>query len=627
VPYKNCILEVDLTNDKIIKLETDQGILREFIGGSGLASRFFLESGNVDAESFSENNNIYIMTGPLTGTKFPGTGRFTGATRSPLTGIWGESNCGGNFGPELKFAGFDGIIIKGISPRPVYILIDDERAQICDASDIWGLDTFQVTDFFKAGIYGSKKYKVLSIGVAGENLVKYAGIMNEKSDALGRCGLGAVMGSKRLKAIAVHGSEKAWKPIADTEYDKFVKAIRKKLKDNQFTLTLHKLGTNAGMVVGRKTGDIPTKNWSVGESNEYAKPLLPYYMLEKYFVRHKACFSCPVGCKKEAEIKDGAFKTAMGPAPEYETFCSFGTMLGIADMEAIIKIHNMCNRYGMDVISCGSTIAFAIECYEKGLVTKGDTDGLELKWGNAELVIKLLEKIANREGFGDLLADGSRLAAEKIGKNASDYTVEVKGLDLPMHDPRAFHGIGLAYVISNRGACHMQHLVHLVETNNTSHPELGLLEKYDRHTGEGKAEMTAICDDFGMVLNAAPMCQFVFGGMSANDVVYMLRKATGFDYDLDELKECGERIWYLKRFLNNVMGIRAADDRLPKKVMVPFSEGGTKRTVPDMKFMLGEYYKLRQLDEDGIPKAEKLKDLGLYYSLTKRYSKLLREGV
>jgi aldehyde:ferredoxin oxidoreductase len=625
--YKNCILEIDLTSREIVKHEIDQGILREFIGGSGLTSRFFLESGNADAEPFSENNNVYIMTGPLTGTRFPGTGRFSAATKSPLTGIWGESNCGGDFGPELKFAGFDGIIIKGISPGPVYILIDDERAQICDASEIWGLDTFQVTDFFKSGVRGSKRPKVLSIGPAGENLVKYAGIMNEKSDALGRCGLGAVMGSKRLKAIVVQGSGKAWKPYQDIDYDHFMKCLLKKIKETPFTATMHKLGTNAGMVVGRKTGDIPTKNWSLGDSDDYAKPLLPYVMMERYFVRHRACYACSVGCKKEVEVKEGTFKTEEGPAPEYETFGSFGTMLLIKDMEAIIKLHNICNRYGMDVISCGSTIAFAIECYEKGLITREDAGGLDLKWGNAELVIKLLEDIAYRKGLGDLLAEGSRSAAKKIGRNASDYTVEVKGLDLPMHDPRAFHGIGLAYATSVRGACHLQHLVHFVETNFTSHPELGLWEKYDRLTDEGKAEMTVICEDFGMVINAAPICQFVLGAISAEDVVHMLKKTTGFDYDMDEVESCGERLWYLKRGLNNIMGVRAADDRLPRKVMVPFSEGVTEGTVPNMKYMLGEYYKLRQLDENGIPKAQKLKSLGLYDLLTKEHRPVFEEDV
>ncbi|MBW1673539.1 MAG: aldehyde ferredoxin oxidoreductase family protein, partial [Deltaproteobacteria bacterium] len=566
--YKNCILEIDLTNKRITKHETDQGILREFIGGSGLASRLFLELGNADAEPFSENNNIYIMTGPLTGTKFPGTGRFTAAAKSPLTGVWGESNCGGNFGPELKFAGFDGIIIKGISPSPVYILIEDENVQIHEASEIWGLDTFQVSDFFKAGAHGNKKFKVLSIGPAGENLVRYAGIMNDKSDALGRCGLGAVMGSKKLKAIVVRGTGKAWKPHQDGEYDQFIKSVLNKIKESPFAKTMHNLGTSAGLVVGRKTGDIPTKNWSLGESNDFARPLLPYTMKERYFVRHRACFACPVGCKKEVKVDKGAYKTEENPAPEYESFCSLGTMLLIKDMEAIIKIHNICNRYGLDVISCGSTISFAFECFERGLITKGDTGGLDLKWGDADVVIKLLEKIAYRNGLGDLLAEGSRIAAKRIGKNASDYTVEVKGLELPMHDPRAFHGIGLAYATSVRGACHLQHLVHFVETNFTSHSELDLLTDYERLTSEGKAEMTVICEDFGMVVNAAPICQFVFGALSADDVVYMLKKTTGFDYDLDEVKRSGEILWYLKRLLNNIMGLRASDDQLPKKVMV-----------------------------------------------------------
>jgi aldehyde:ferredoxin oxidoreductase len=623
--YKKVIIKADLGKRTIERISPGQDILRQYIGGSGLASRFFLDAGNAASEPFSKDNNLYIMTGPLTGTKFPGTGRFSAASRSPLTGIWGESNCGGNFGPELKFAGYDGIIVSGASPDPVYLLIEDDDVKFCDASGLWGRDAFEVLNLFRTSLHG-KKHKVLGIGQAGENLVRYASIINDTSDALGRTGLGSVMGAKKLKAIVVRGSGKTWRPSRDSEYDEFIKSLRYKLKGNAFIETMHKLGTNAGMVVGRKAGDIPTKNWTVGESNEYAKPLLPYNMLEKYFVRHQACFSCPVGCKKEVEVKEGIFKTPAGPAPEYETFGSFGTMLLIKDMDAIIKIHNLCNRYGMDVISCGSTIAFAMECYEKGLITKKDTDGLELKWGDGDVVVKMLHKIALREGIGDLLAEGSRLAAEKIGKSSEDFTVEVKGLELPMHDPRAFHGHGLSYVTSPRGACHVQHLVHFVETNNTSHPELGLDKNYDRHTCEGKAKMTAICDNYGAIMNAAPMCQFVFGGMSAHDVTYMLRKSTGFDYDLEEIKLCGERLWYLKRVLNNFMGAGAQDDRLPKKVMQPFTEGGTKGSVPDMNRMLKEYYEIRKLDNNGVPSIDKLRSLDLFDLVEEGYNLIRGKG-
>ena len=620
--YKNCLLEVDLSTREVGKTEINQEVLRQYVGGSGLAGKIIIERGVPVGDPFSDDNHLFFMTGPLTGTKFPGTGRFTAVAKSPLTGIWGESNCGGNFGPELKFAGYDGIIIKGKSSGPVYILIEDEKVEICDASKLWGRDTFEVVDTLKEKLLGKKKPKVLAIGSAGEHLVRFASILNEKSDALGRTGLGAIMGSKKLKAIAVRGTGKAWKPQDDSKYESFIQSLRKKLKENPFTETMHRLGTNAGMIIGRKTGDIPTKNWSLGKSDEYAKPLLPYHMLERHFVRHQACYACPVGCKKEVMVRQGTYKTEKGPAPEYETFASFGPMLLIKEIEPIIKIHNICNRYGLDVISCGNTIAFAMECFEKGLITKNETDGLDLRWGDAEAVIKLVEKIAHRDGFGDLLAEGSKRAADKIGQGAADLTVEVKGLEMPMHDPRAFHGHGLSYVTSNRGACHMQHLVHLIETNNTRHPEMGLEESYERHTREGKAKMTAICDDFGAILNAAPMCQFVFGGLGGDDLAQMLSMVTGFDYTLEELQKCGERLWYLKRIINNIIGVRAVHDRLPKKVMISLSEGGTKGTVPDMTYMLEEYYQLRDIDNDGIPRFNKLKDLGLYELLENKYLSL-----
>jgi aldehyde:ferredoxin oxidoreductase len=617
--YKNRIAVIDLGRKEVRTQEVGRETLRKFIGGSGLAGRLFIEELDRDMEALSENNILYIMNGPLTGTRFPGTGRFTAAAKSPLTGIWGESNCGGDFGPELKFSGYDGIVVKGASRDPVYLHIEDENVEIRDAKDLWGKNVFEVVEFFKSGFPGKRRARLLTIGPAGENRVTFASVINGKGDALGRTGLGAVFGSKRLKAIAVRGAGKAWKPQPGTDYDQFLKSLWKKLRENPFTATLHRLGTNAGMVTGRAAGDIPAKNWSLGESNEYAKPLLPYHMIERYFVRNHACYACTVACKKEVVVREGPFKSDEGPAPEYETFASFGTMLLIRDIDAIIELHQACNRYGMDVISAGSTVAFAIECFEQGLIDQGDTDGMELKWGDANIVLALLEKIAYRRGFGELLADGSRLAAARIGKASDALTVEVKGLEMPMHDPRAFHGHGLSYVTSNRGACHMQHLVHLIETNNTKHPELGLQTKYERHGYEGKAEMTVICDDFGCIMNSAPMCQFVFGGLTADDLTHMLEMATGFDYDLQEVKRCGETMWYLKRIINNILGVRAQHDRLPRKVMAPLSEGGTKGTIPDMEKMLHEYYQLRELDENGIPRPKKLRELGLFDLINEKH--------
>lgn len=617
--YKNCIAVIDLGRREVTRQQVSRETLRTFMGGSGLAGRFFIEQIDRDVDALSDKNDLYLMTGPLTGSSFPGTGRFTAAARSPLTNIWGESNCGGDFGPALKFAGYDGIVLKGASTDPVYVLVEDDEITICDANRLWGKHVFETVDFFKTDFPGKRRAKMLAIGPAGENRVRYASVLNGRGNALGRTGLGAIFGSKKLKAIAVRGAGKAWKPQQDPNYGSFIKSVRKKLKENPFTSTLHRLGTNAGMVTGRAMGDIPARNWSLGESNEYAKPLLPYQMLERFFVRNQACYACTVACKKEVVVREGPYKSDEGPAPEYETFASFGTMLLIKDIDAIIEIHQACNRYGVDVISAGSTIAFAIECFEQGLINSSDTDGLDLQWGDPDVVLALLEKIAYRQGFGDLLADGSRLAATRIGKGSSALTVEVKGMELPMHDPRAFHGHGLSYVTSNRGACHMQHLVHLIETNNTQHPELGLLKKYERHGSEGKALMTVLCDDFGGIMNSAPMCQFVFGGLSGDDLAYMLKIATGFDFDLKEVQSCGETMWYLKRVINNILGVRAEHDRLPSKVMAPFQEGGTKGTVPDMERMLHDYYQLRDLDENGIPTARKLKELGLYHLIGEKH--------
>ena len=608
--YKGLIAEIDLSTRKINKITLEEEILRRYIGGSGLAAKLFLDQVNSDVNPLSDGNNLYIMTGPLTGTKLPGTGRFSVAAKSPLTNMWGESNCGGNFGPELKFAGYDGIIVKGISDKPVYIFIDDGNISICECPELWGKDTYTVTEFFKKTLSGQKKVKVFAIGQAGENLVKYASIVNDKGDLAGRCGLGAVMGYKKLKAVVTRGTSRVI-PSFLQEYEQLAKSTMEKVKKVPMAIGLKTLGTDGGMIVGRKTGDVPTKNWTIGDSIEFTKPLRPYVINEKYLVRGHACYSCPIGCKRVVKVDEGVYQTKEGPGPEYETYGSFGTLLLIKDPEAIIKINETCNQYGLDTITCGSTIAFAIDCFENGLITKKDTDGIELRWGEPDSVLKIIEKIVKGEGFGNLLKEGSREAQKKIGKNSADYLVDVKGLEMPMHDPRSFHGIGLAYATSNRGACHLQHMVHFVETDMTSYPEIGLDGGYDRLEDEGKAEMTINCEDLGMVVGAVTICIFVMSCLSVNDLIDMMRVTTGFNYNLKEIMECGERLWYLKRAINNNMNIRASDDRLPKKVMIPFKDGSPTGSVPNMELMLRRYYQLRDLDKNGIPTRDKMENLGL----------------
>jgi aldehyde:ferredoxin oxidoreductase len=371
------------------------------------------------------------------------------------------------------------------------------------------------------------------------------------------------------------------------------------------------MGTDAGMDLGMMTGDVPIKNWTVGEAFLISANLGGPSMTEKYLVRNHACSFCPIGCKRIVKVDDGPFRTEEGPGPEYETCGTFGTMIMNDDLAGVIKANEWCNRYGMDTISCGATVAFAMEAFEKGLITKKDTDGIDLAWGNIAGAISLLHKIAKREGIGAVLSEGTREAAKRLGKGVEEVSVEVKGLELPMHDPRGFHGMGLAYMTSIRGGCHLMHLALPVEQGMSPFLEAGFQENYIGQTSEGKAEMIKLCENLGLPCNSLVICQFVAWTYSANELAEIVRVTTGFDFTLKDLLSCGERTWLLKRGLGNMMGVTTKDDRLPKRILTPLEEGGAAGSVPDVEKLLREYYEIRGLNEKGKPKKEVLIKAGL----------------
>jgi len=608
--YTGKILEVNLSNGKIETKSIKEEDQRKFLGGSGLAAKIFFDSFDPNVDPLSPKNPLIIMNGPVVGTQFPGTSRFAVCGKSPLTGIWGEGTCGGNFGPELKFAGIDGIVFKGASPTPIYLSIEDDRVELRDASDLWGMDNYSVTDFLKERHGKEKRPKVLSIGLAGENLVKFAAICNDKGDFIGRTGMGAVMGSKKLKAVVVKGTKKVEVSHPD-QYSALRKSLITKSRDAMVAQSLRSMGSDAGMDLGMMTGDIPIKNWMVGEDFELSANLGGPSLTEKYLTRNHACSFCPIACKRVVKVDDGPFKTEEGPGPEYETCCSFGTLIMNYDLAGVIKANEWCNRYGMDTITCGAMIAFAMEAFEKGLVTKRETDGIDLTWGNITGAISLLHKIAKREGIGAVLSEGSREAAKRLGKGAEEFSVEVKGLEVPMHDPRGFHGMGLAYMTSIRGGCHLMHLALGVEQGISTYTEAGFQENYIGQTSEGKAEMIKLCEDLGLPCNSILICEYVAWTLSANDLVEMVRVTTGFDFTLKDLLACGERTWLLKRGLGNMMGVSMKDDRLPKRILTPLKEGAAAGSVPDVEKLLREYYEIRGLNEDGRPKKEVLIKAGL----------------
>ncbi len=606
--YAGKFLLVDLSAGSWSDFTVDEEILRDYLGGSSLAAKLFFDRYPLDADPLSGQNPLMIMTGPMVGSGFPGTSRFSICAKAPQTGIWGESACGGTFGPELKRAGYDGLVVEGISSAPVTLCIVDGKVELQDASSLWGKDVYETTDALKEK---DARFKVLTIGAAGENLVKIASIGNDKGHFSGRTGLGAVMGSKKLKAIVVRGSAKPLK--ADEErYKTAFKAAITEVKESALADGLHLMGSDANMDLGMVSGDVPIKNWTVGEAFDLSSNLSGPTMREKYLTKEHACANCPVACKRVVKVDDGPYKTEEGPGPEYETCGTFGTMMMNPDLAAVIKANELCNRYGLDTISCGSTIALAMELYEKGILSKGDLDGIDLAWGNMEAVMPLIRKIAYREGIGDILAEGSLRAARRIGKGAEEYVVHVKGLEAPMHDPRGFHGMGLAYMMSNRGACHLQHAVLATEQGMASWPELfDMKDDYVGTTSEGKAMLVYNSENYGILGNSLSICHYLVDILKPETILEAFNAITGFGLDKESLLKTGMRDWTLKRGINNLLGITKKDDALPKKLLTALEEGGAAGSVPDVELLLSEYYAVRGLDDRGYPLPEKLTELGL----------------
>lgn len=594
--YCGKLLMVNLSDGTIGVQPLGEDMTDLYMGGSGLAAAIFYrmtrgDPGEVDP--LGADNPLIFMTGPLTGSLLPATGRMVACARSPLTGAWGESNAGGFWGTELKRAGFDGVAVTGTSPEPVILHIEDGSAKISKAGELWGADAYAVCEALHP------EGRVLTIGPAAENGVIFAGIVHDKRHVFGRSGMGAVMGSKLLKAVTVRGTGKIEVAGQDEIVD-IRSRLLGKLRESYIIQALSAQGTNCNMDLGMMLGDVPVKNWQLGQWDA-VENINGTAFQEGLQVGRATCFACPVGCKREIRVSSGDYATEKCPGPEYETVASFGTMCLVDNPEAIAKINDLCNRYGMDTITCGATLAFAIECFERGLLNREDTGGLELRWGEPSLLVELVKQIGENRGFGARLAGGSHRLAEELGPEAKNYLTTVKRLESPMHDPRSGHGLGLAYATSVRGACHVSSLTMHVEQGAAIFPLLGLGEnEYQGQTSRGKAEMVKKTQDLGMVFGGAAMfC--LLGGMVFNeeDLLDSLKAVAGRDWDLDRLMECGERIWRLKRHISNLCGTRAEDDMLPLRLLTPLEEGGSAGSVPDMDLMLGEYYKIRGLDESG----------------------------
>lgn len=590
------LIRVNLSNKQITieKLNMDDAKL--YLGGRGLGSKILCDEIDPKIDPLSPENKLIFMTGPMTGTFAASAGRFNVVAKAPLTGTIGASNSGGHFGPELKFAGYDGIIFEGKSDKPVYLHINDDIIEIKDAQHLWGKDVFETTDLLVQE--NEEDAKVACIGPAGEKLVLFATVMNDKDRAAGRSGLGAVMGSKNLKAVVVKGSNGI--EVANTEeFKKAAFDARNKLKNHPVTgQGLAAYGTQVLMNILNEAHSLPTNNWQTSWFED-ADKISGEYLTENYLVRNKACFACNMGCGRVVKIPDGKYKGIVA-GPEYEAGWSFGADCGINDMNAIDKANHICNLLGFDPITMGATIACAMEMYEKGIITK-DELGEELKFGDIESMIKWTERTGYREGFGNIMAEGSYRMAAKYGH--PELSMSVKKQEMPAYDGRAIQGMALEYATSNRGGCHVRGYL-------TSPEILGIPVKTDPLLTEGKAALLKTFQDLTAMVDSSDICLFTTFGIGLPEIASMLRGATGLELSDEEILQIGERIWNLEKLFNIEAGFTREDDTLPNRLLSEsVTTGPAKGKVAELGKMLDEYYQLRGWDEYGIPTDEKIDDL------------------
>ncbi len=594
--YAGSILRVNLSSGEIKKEALEPEVLRKFIGGRGLATYYLSQLMDPAADPLGSENVLIFATGPLTGTSAPAGGRYMVVCKSPLTGLVACSNSGGNFGAELKAAGYDLVIFEGVAKEPVYLALDGEKAELRPASHLWGLETDEVTDRLREEV-GHKEAKVACIGPAGENLVRFACVINDKHRAAGRSGVGAVMGAKKLKAVVVRGKGR---PQGSDVFKEFIRQKLEIIRKNQVTGEgLPKLGTKILDNIINENGLYPTRNFQTGVF-EGTEEICGEALVEKgYLKKNRGCFACPIKCARVTELPT----RNKGEGPEYESGWAYGACCGVKDLIAITEANYLCNRLGLDTISCGVTIACAMELFEKGLIPKEDlAGGPALEFGSSEAIIYYTYATAYRKGLGDKLAEGSARLAKAYGR--PELAMVVKGQELPAYDPRGAQGQGLAYATSNRGGCHVR--AYLIA------PEiLGSPEKLDPHSTEGKAAWVKTFQDLTAVIDSLGICLFTSFALSPEDYRDLLVSATGFDYSLEEMMLCGERIWNLERLFNLKAGLDPQEDTLPKRLLEEaMPEGPNKGQVVRLHEMLPEYYRVRGWVE-GRPSEEKLKELGL----------------
>ncbi len=613
--YTGKYLYINLTTGKIRAETIDPEDARAYFLGSGYAAKLYAESLDPALDPLDPRSAVYIFNGLFTGTTAPTGCRSSWCGRSPLTGIWNESNVGGHIGAALRAAGVDGLVITGQAAQPVYIYVHDSAngpvAEIREAGDIWGMDTFDAYDALLEATH--KRARAGVIGPAGENLVPFAAVMQggrDHSRAAGRGGIGAVLGSKRVKAIVAHGSERP--TYADKD------GFRARVKEHVQTIRegskgAAMYGTAGGLTGSEFFGDLPIHNWSGGSWEDGAHALSGQVIHEKYWTKHKFCFACPIGCGKHIEIKDGPHAGVSGEGPEYETLAGFGALLEIDDLPAVCRANDLCNRLGLDTISASGVIAFAVEAFERGLITEEETDGVPLAWGDPAGALKLLELITERRGAGAYLAEGVRAAAEHLGEGSEQFAIHVKGLEIAYHDPRAYFSMAANYATGVRGACHLEGLTYWamygIDPRNWYPDDFD----YERFDVAGAGRDAVAFQDYLGLYNPLGLCKFIGKlGFNYDQIAELINLATGWDMTGDEVQQVGERLFNLKRVINNRLGITRADDTLPERLLtLARPSGGAEGKLPDLEPMLEEYYAARGWLPEGRPSPETLARLEL----------------
>jgi len=601
------LLVADLAGRTSYSMEIPAQDMRKYFLGSGLAAKLLYFDRDRPAEPLDEESPLMFLAGLFTGGPLPGTSKLSVCARSPLTGIWNEATVGGHWPAEFRRTGYDGLVLEGRSAQRVYLKVTSGGVEFVEAEHLWGRDTYEVEEHLRPEI--GPRAKVAAVGQAGENLSPLASVIFDApvSRVAARAGVGAVMASKNVKAVVVEGDSGIKVTFQDPD------GLKKQVKEDatrarKALIGLREFGTSGGVVTVEAFGDLPIRNWQLGSWEEGARKITGQEVQPRYLDRHYSCFACPIRCGKIYRVEE---KGLHGHGPEYETLGMLGSNCLVDDPLVIIEANELCNRYGMDTISAGGCVAFAIEAFEKGVINSRDTEGVALGWDGPS-VLHLVHLIGRGEGIGSVLSQGVRRAAEMWGGGSEEFAVHTKGLEYPAHDPRGHVSMALNYVTAARGACHLEGLTYFLD-RGIKVPDLGYTEALDAHDSSDKPPIVRRMQDYLSVFNPLGLCKFLYlGGIGPATIARWLQLTCGWDMEMEEVMVVGERLFNLKRLYNCSLGISRKDDVLPPRLYAEAKpDGPAQGVLPDLGNMLFRYYKLRGWDSQGIPTPQKLSELEL----------------